>query len=192
VATRKATGLLQAGARVTVVSPQVDPSLEKLAARGEIELARRPYRAGDLQDALLVIAATNEPEINQQVWEEATARGILVNVVDDPARCTFIAPSVVRRGPLTLAISTAGRSPALARHLRQQLQQQFGPPYGPFVELLGALRAQVHTHLPPERQAAFWKALFHSDVLSLLDSGEGSAARQRAEEILSQHLEGAT
>jgi len=186
VAARKVDGLRAADARVVVISPVLCEPLEELAAQGEIEAVRRAYRVGDLEGALLVIAATDDPGVNQRVWEEAQARDILVNVVDDPNRCTFFLPAVVRRGPLTLAVSTDGWCPALARHLRQRLEREFGPAYGPFVEWLGELRQRVVSILPPARRKAFWDRLFRSDVLTLLDAGDETAARRRAEEVLQQ------
>jgi len=190
VAARKVAGLRAADARVVVISPTLCEPLEDLVARGEVEAVRRAYRTGDLEGAFLVIAATDDPTVNQQVWEEAQTRGVLVNVVDDPTRCTFFLPAVVRRGPLTLAISTGGRCPALARHLRQRLEREFGPAYGPFVELLGELRDRITSLLPPARRRVFWGRLFRSDVLALLAAGDEAAARRRAEEILTQSRSG--
>ena len=190
VAARKVIGLLAGGAHAVVISPALCDQLEVLAARGDIEALRRPYQPGDLEETFLVIAATDDPAVNRQVWEAAQSRGILVNVVDAPDRCTFIAPAVVRRGALTLAISTGGQCPALARHLRERLEQEFGPPYGRFVELLGELRKQAIIALCPSQRNALWEQLFHSDVLALLASGDEAAARRRAEEILDQTLSG--
>ncbi len=190
VAARKAAGLLAAEAQVVVISPVLCEQLELLAERGDVQVMRRGYRSGDLEGTFLVIAATDDPDVNHRVWEEAQARGVLINVVDDPEYCTFIAPAVVRQGPLTLAISTGGRCPALARHLREQFEQEFDPAYGRFVELLGELRERTVTVLPFSRRNAFWEQIFHSDVLALTRSGEQAAARRRAEEILAQHLSG--
>jgi len=188
VAARKVAGLLATEARVVVVSPALCEQLELLAERGDIEVMRRNYCSGDLEETLLVIAATDDPDVNHQVWEEAQARGVLINVVDDPAHCTFIAPAVVRQGPLTLAISTGGRCPALARHLREQFEQEFDPTYARFVKLLGELRERTVTVLPFSRRNGFWEQIFHSDVLALTRSGDEAAARRRAEELLAQHL----
>jgi len=190
VAARKAAGLLAAEAQVVVISPVLCEQLELLAERGDVQVMRRGYRSGDLEGTFLVIAATDDPDVNHRVWEEAQARGILINAVDDPEHCTFIAPAVVRQGPLTLAISTGGRCPALARHLREQFEQEFDPDYGRFVELLGELRERTVTVLPFSRRNAFWEQIFHSDVLALTRSGEPAAARRCAEEILAQHLSG--
>lgn len=190
VAARKVTALRQASAQVVVISPIVCKPLQKLAAQGHIHVVDRDYRWGDLEEAFLVVAATDDPDVNRQVWEEARARGLLVNVVDDPDHCNFIAPSVVRRGPLTLAISTSGRCPALSRHLRRRLEREFGPAYAGYVELLGDLRDKVVDALSLAERRVFWQQIFESDVLSLLASGDAEGAHRRAEAILQQNVPG--
>jgi len=126
VAERKAVSLLEAGARVRVVAPRFTPRLEALGREGVVELVPREYQGQDLQGVALVISAASRREVNAQVAQEAGERGLLVNVVDSPQECSFIVPSVVRRGGLILAISTSGLSPALARHLREKLEEEFG------------------------------------------------------------------
>jgi siroheme synthase-like protein len=190
VAVRKVSGLRKADARVVVISPQLCDRLEELAASDAVEVVRRAYRRGDLEGAALAIAATDDPDVNRRVWEEAQERGLPVNVVDDPAHCTFIAPSVVRRGPLTLAISTSGYCPALSRHLRQRLEREFGPAYADYVALLGELRERAVDELALDERRVFWKRVFQSDVLALLASGDEAAARHRAKEILDQTIAG--
>jgi precorrin-2 dehydrogenase/sirohydrochlorin ferrochelatase len=170
-----------------VISPTLCEPLDQLAVRGHIEVLERDYRQGDLEDAFLVVAATDDPEVNHQVWEEARTRNLLVNVVDDPEHCNFIAPSVVRRGPLSLAISTSGQCPAFSRHLRRQLEKEFGPAHARYVELLGDLRERVVDMLTMAERRDFWQEIFQSDVLSLLASGDDDAARRRAEAILNQN-----
>ncbi|MGD2179136.1 MAG: bifunctional precorrin-2 dehydrogenase/sirohydrochlorin ferrochelatase, partial [Anaerolineae bacterium] len=130
-------------------------------------------------------------DINERVWQEAKALGLLVNVVDDPDHCNFVAPSVVRRGPLSFAISTSGRCPALSRHLRKQLEREFHPAFGDYVELLGSLRECVVDALPFSERRDFWQEVFASHVLSLVSSGDHDEARRRAWEILEHHLSGA-
>lgn len=190
VAVRKVSGLRKADARVVVISPQLCDRLEELAASDAVEVVRRAYRRGDLEGAALAIAATDDPDVNRRVWEEAQERGLPVNVVDDPAHCTFIAPSVVRRGPLTLAISTSGYCPALSRYLRQRLEREFGPAYADYVALLGELRERAVDELALDERRVFWKRVFQSDVLALLASGDEAAARHRAKEILDQTIAG--
>lgn len=190
VAARKVASLRRADARVTVISPDLCERLEQLALHEEVEVLRRDYRPGDLDNAFLVVAATDDPEVNRQVWQEARARDLLINVVDDPDHCNFIAPSVVRRGALTLAISTSGECPAFSRHLRRQLEKEFGPGYTEYVELLGHLRGRVLNALSLRERRAFWQEIFESDVLSLLASGNDEAARRTAEAILDRYLPG--
>jgi precorrin-2 dehydrogenase/sirohydrochlorin ferrochelatase len=191
VAARKVTAMLRADSQVTVISPDLCQPLQRLAAKGHIEVLERPYRCGDLKGAFLVVAATDDPKINERVWQEAVALGLLVNVVDDPDHCNFIAPSVVRRGALSIAISTSGRCPAFSRHVRKELEREFQPPYGDYVELLGSLRGRVVDALPFSARRAFWQDVFASDVLSLVSSGDHDEARRRAWEILEHHLPGA-
>lgn len=120
VAWRKAQGLAAAGAVVTVVAPQIVPELVELAAT----VHRRPYASGDAASHRLVITATDDPAVNAAVATDATAAGVWVNSADDPANCTFILPAVARRGPVTIAVSTGGASPALASHLRSVIQDE--------------------------------------------------------------------
>src|SRR5579871_907816 len=140
VAERKVSGLLEAGARVRVVSPQLTPALQALAAAAQIEAQRAPYDPSCLTDALLVFAATDDRAVNAQVAADARARALLVNVADAPEEGRFIVPSVVRRGEFCLSISTGGANPMLAARLSEEMEQRFGPEYGAFVELLGQMR----------------------------------------------------
>jgi len=139
VAERKVRALLESKASVTVVSPDVTPGLRDLAGAGGVRWEPRPYRPGDLDGARLVYAATDEPAVNAAVRVDANRAGIWVNVADEPEACDFLAPAVVRRGDLTIAVSTNGASPALARRIREQLEAEFGPEYA---EALRELRAR--------------------------------------------------
>lgn len=190
VAARKVIALQRASADIVVISPNLCEQMEELAAQGAIEVVDRGYRWGDLERAFLAVAATDDLDVNQRVWEEARARDLLVNVVDDPDHCNFIAPSVVRRGPLALAISTSGRCPAFSRHLRRELERELGPAYGEYVDLLGDLRERVVGGLPLAERRSLWQQIFNSDVLSLLESGDRQEAHRRAEAILRQRLSG--
>lgn len=185
VAARKVAALCQAGARPVVISPVLCPPLRRKVEAGEIEAVEREYRKGDLHGVRLVIAATDDPPTNEEVWRDAQVAGCLVNVVDDPARCTFFVPATVRRGALTLSVSTGGRSPLLARRIREVLEAEFDPAYEAYVDLLGGLRPVVQERLvDPARRLQLWSALLDSDVLRLLRDGETGAARQRAVEIV--------
>jgi siroheme synthase-like protein len=163
------------------------PELERQAAQGEIEVIRRPYQQGDLTGARLVIAATDDPAVNEAVFREAQTVGCPVNVVDDPARCSFFVPAVLRRGALTIAVSTGGKSPALARCIRQQLESLFDPAYEMLLDLLSRLRPTVQaTVSDPGRRAVFWGQLLDSDVLHRLRAGDETGAIAQAEALLQE------
>src|ERR1700722_9456558 len=144
VAARKVESLLEAGARVTVVSPHLSPPLESLAANGSMTHIARDYQRGDIRGCVLVYAATDDPKLHRELAAEARALGIPVNVVDVPELCTFIAPAVVKRGELQIAISTGGASPAFAARLRRNLEDQFGDEYARTLEVLRAARRRLH------------------------------------------------
>lgn len=143
VAAAKATGLMNRGARVVVVAPKAANWIREKARSGKLAWRRRAFSARDVRSAFLVVAATNSAASNHAVFRTCRARGVLCNVVDDPEHCDFFFPAVVRRGPLQIAISTDGRSPALAARLRRELEKQFGPEWGSFVEHIGKLRQQI-------------------------------------------------
>lgn len=185
VAARKVAALREAGARPIVISPALCDSLRCQIDADEIDVVGRVYRTGDLAGARLVIAATDDPATNELVWSEAQAVGCLVNIVDDPARCNFHVPAVVRRGALTLSISTSGNSPLLARRIRETLEQQFDPAYERYLDLLGELRSQTREQVADLTQRkALWESLLDSDILDLLRAGQVEAARRRAGEIV--------
>ncbi len=143
VALRKVRVLLEHRANVEVISPNLYSELGQLAERGEICVHRREYQAGDLKEVFIVIAATNDSDTNLKVAEEARRNKILVNVVDDAENSNFILPSYVRRGDVTIAISTAGRSPALARKIRTRLEKEFGDEYASLALVIDEVRAEV-------------------------------------------------
>jgi len=143
VAERKVEGLVSAGAAVTVVSPDVTKRLKALEKEGVINIIKKKYGKGDLKGAFLAVSAAGSKAVNESVYEEAVERAILVNVVDDPQHCNFIVPSVVDRGSLVLAISTAGKSPSFARALRLELEEAIGEEYATFVEILGKVRNKL-------------------------------------------------
>jgi precorrin-2 dehydrogenase/sirohydrochlorin ferrochelatase len=185
VAARKVSALREAGARPVVISPELCESLQRQVDEGHIGAIQRHYQVGDLADVRLAIAATDDPATNEAVWREAQDTGCLVNVVDDPPRCNFYVPATVRRGALTLAVSTSGKSPLLARRIRKRLEEQYDTAYEAYVGLLGELRPRVQEQVAElNRRKALWEALLDSDVLDLLRAGQAQAARQHAETIL--------
>jgi siroheme synthase-like protein len=185
MAADKARELVAAGARVVVVAARPIPALESMADRGELRLERRPYRSGDLAGAFLAIAAGDDPAEREAVWREASRRGLPLNSVDDLPRCSFIAGAVVRRGALAVAISTAGRAPALAVRLRQWLEGRLGVEHSRFLALAGSVRAALAERHPDlARRRELWYELVDSDVLELLRQGDETGARRRFAEIL--------
>jgi siroheme synthase-like protein len=190
IAEGKVEGLLAAGAQVTVVSPELTPHLQGLVDQNEIRHLARLYQPGDLAGAFVVICATDQPEINHQVWQEASAHGQLVNVVDDPPRCNFIAPAIVRKGDLTIAISTGGKAPALAVRLKEHLQRGIGPEYERFLELAGQLREPLSQHVPDfEARKALWYELVDSEALDLLAQGEEASALEVISDVIGFRFE---
>ena len=181
----KAEGLVAGGARVRLVSESPSPELAAfVASHPEVEHRARGYRPGDLAGAFLAISVDASPEVAGPFWEEAQALGIPANVMDDVPRCSFIAPSIVRRGDLAVAISTAGRAPALAVRLRERLERELGDHHARFLEIAGALRApMLERHPPFERRRELWYRLVDSDVLDLLARGDEAAAVERIEAI---------
>jgi precorrin-2 dehydrogenase / sirohydrochlorin ferrochelatase len=148
IAESKIHSLLTAGARVMVVSPEAKPDLVALADEGRFTWHRRAYVESDLDGVFLVVAATDEMEVNASVYRDAVNRNILCNAVDDPPNCDFYFPSVVRRDKLQIAISTAGESPALAQQLRKEIDEQLPQDLGPWLDDLGELRREVLAAVP--------------------------------------------
>lgn len=185
LAEAKVEGLLAAGARLTVVAPHLSEAVAVHAAAGRLSHLARAYRAGDLAGAFLAVCAEADPGVRRAFWEEAEARGIPANVVDDAARSSFIAPATLRRGDLAVAISTAGKAPALAVRLKEWLAGRLGGEYERFLDLVGPLRPRVAARWPDfaARRSA-WYRLVDSEVLDLLRRGEEGAARRRIDELL--------
>ena len=190
IAEGKVDGLLTAGAKVRIISPDLTPHLENLVEHHQVEYLARAYQHGDLTGAFVVICATDQNEINHQVWQEASANGQLVNVVDDTPRCNFIAPAILRKGDLTIAISTAGRAPALAVRLKERLQEQIGPEYERFLELSGQLREPLARHVPDfETRKALWYQIVDSKALDLLAQGDEPAAMEVISQVVGFRFE---
>jgi precorrin-2 dehydrogenase/sirohydrochlorin ferrochelatase len=157
VATRKVQGLLEAGALVAVVSPTLTTALSALVHDGTIRHKARDFRDDDVSGCALVIGATDQPVVNHAVYEASQRHRAWVNIVDVPAACDFIAPAVVRRGALQIAISTSGHSPTLAKRIRQQLEEQYGPEYAELLDWLGEERARIRRQVrdPAARTADY-------------------------------------
>src|SRR5215470_1457515 len=148
IAEQKLEGVLRSARDVTVIAPQVTERIARWAGEGRIQHIKDEYRSGMTQGYFLVIAATDFEAVNRAVFAEAQANGALANAVDDPDYCSFFAPAVVSRGDFQIAISTGGASPALAQRVRQELEVQYGPEYGPWTEWLGRTRETLRQVLP--------------------------------------------
>lgn len=184
-AQRKVEGLLECEAAVIVISVAITQQLSAWNAQGRITWIKRDYRPGDLHDAFMVIATGTQRNTSDRIWQEATAEGALINVVDDVPHCNFIAGAVARQGPLTIAISTSGCAPALAVRLRERFEREFGPEYKVLLELLAGLREPLAARYPDfEERRERWYALVDSDVLNLLRQDKPDLARQRIAQIV--------
>ena len=178
VALRKVKGLLDAGAQVTVVSPALHPDLEALVAAGRVRHIARQYSPGDLEGHLLAFVSTDDRSVNAAVAREGKQREVWVNVVDDPANCDFIVPGIVRRGDIILAVSTSGDSPAMARKLREDLEQFLTEEYALMLNLAAQVRRELCDQgvtVEPE----VWNAALDGEVKRLLSRGHLDEAKRR-------------
>jgi len=185
LAEEKVVGLLAVHAKVTLISGKITSHLQQLVDEEQVTYIPRSYQHGDLADAFMIICATNDSDLNQQVWDEASAAHKLVNVVDDIPHCNFIAPAIIRNGDLTVAISTSGRAPALAVRLKERWQKELGQEYGHFLELAGHLREPLAQHIPDfATRKKLWYEIVDSGILDVLAQGN----EERAIEIISEKV----
>jgi siroheme synthase-like protein len=174
----KAEGLLAAEARVHVIAPEVCAELRELADAGDIELTLRRFEPGDLEGHFLAIAATSDTDVNIAVFDEAERRAMLCNVVDVPPLCSFILPAIVRQGPIAIAISTAGASPALAKRMKREIAAEFGPEFAQLAALLNEERGWAKATLPTyDERKAFFEGIVNGepDPIALLRAGDREA-----------------
>lgn len=177
VALRKVKMLLECGGKVTVIGPKPHPEMLKLSAEGAIHLVQRDYEAGDLKGAIIAVAGTNAKEINRKVANEARKEGVLINVVDDPEQSDYIVPSLFRRGDLTVAISTGGTSPALARKIRTRLEQKMGEEYASLLSLIGEVRSILKKSGQIVSADAWQSALDLDSLIELVRAGDREKAK---------------
>lgn len=176
VAERKIANLLEAGAEVTVISPDASENVARWSRNNTIQLEARCYQNGDLDGYELAFVATDDDRVNANVYQEGKSRGVWVNAADDPAHCDFILPSVLRRGDLTVAVSSGGQSPALARTIREELEIYFSREYEQLAQLAAETRAELHQralHVPFET----WRRALSGDVRQFLMRGEIARAK---------------
>jgi precorrin-2 dehydrogenase / sirohydrochlorin ferrochelatase len=181
VGLEKVEGLLACDGRVTLIAPTAVPQLEELAREGSIDWQRREY-AGleDLESVFIAIAATDDTDTNIRIYEDAERRAMLVNVVDVPPLCNFILPAIVRTGPLAIAISTAGASPALAKRIKREIAAEYGEPYARLAELLNDVRGWAKGTLPTyQDRKEFFESIVNGDPdpVALLRAGDEQAVR---------------
>ncbi len=175
IAEGKISKLLDSGAKIIVISPDATQGIRSFTERGQIELDLRKYQQGDLQGAFLVIAATNDRVVNQEIFEEAEKQGILLNAVDDMPRCSFIAPSIVEKGPVTVAISTGGASPALARKLRENMEVSSALDWADATGVLSKARQIIKDKqiaVDPQR----WQCCMTDELLTMIQAGHENEA----------------
>ena len=179
----KVVKLLECNAKVIVIAPEVTPAVEKLAAEGQVEWLMREYRTGDLAQAFIAIASTDDDDTDRQISAEAEERNVLLNVVDVTHLCTFIAPSVARRGEVTVATSTGGASPALARTFREKLESSRILEFADLAPILARGRAELRhrgLRVPPDH----WQRCITEELLDIVQSGDEASAYQLLEEGL--------
>ena len=175
IAEGKISKLKETGAQVTIISPDATPAIQKMAKQGVVEWTSRKYQPGDLEGAFLGIAATDVRQVNQQIFQEAEQLGVVLNVVDDAELCAFIAPSIVERGPVTVAISTGGASPALARKLRETLADSPALEWADLAHVLSKARKEIKKRgvaVDPQR----WQCCLTPELLAMAQDGQDELA----------------
>ncbi|MFN7972171.1 MAG: bifunctional precorrin-2 dehydrogenase/sirohydrochlorin ferrochelatase [Acidobacteriota bacterium] len=178
VALRRARDLLACGATVTVVAESPGAALERLASRGRVRLERRPLHDDDAAAAVVVLSATDDRDVNRRLMAIGQRHGKLVNVYDRPEESSFIYPAVTHRGSLCIAISTGGKSPTMARRIKDDIEARYGPEYAPLLDLLGAMRERIKRRIedPAARREALDR-VFTPELLRLLKQGKRKEAR---------------
>lgn len=185
VAERKVLFLLGAGARVLVISPKLAPSMKRLARKKIINHLPKSYKNGDLRGFFLAYSATNDPLVNKAVFKEAKKYGILLNVVDVPELCNFIVPSVVERGDLLIAVSTSGKSPAMAKKIRGKLEKEFGREYAVFLDIMGKVREKVLTgSKESDKNKKMFEKLVNSPMLKWIREGKKQEINKFLQKVL--------
>ena len=189
VALEKAMNLSLCGAQVTVIASDFCIELLDLEHSGAITLRRKAYEPGDLEGAFVIIAVTtHDPQLCKAIWQEAQSRGQLINTVDMPEYCNFILPSILRRGQLTISVSTEGASPGLAKRIRQQLEDHFPSAYASYLQIAASARVNMkNAGLTYEERDDFFRDFFASDILELVINGDNVKALQRTVRLLHQH-----
>ncbi|MNW30032.1 Precorrin-2 dehydrogenase [compost metagenome] len=191
VAERKAAGLADSGASLVLISPTLTPGLQAMAEQKQLRWIARAYAAGDIQGAFLVFAATNIPEVNEAVMREAHQMGILVNRSDDATESTFVSPSVLRRGRLTVSVSTDGAGPAVSRRIMARLAELWGPEYEEYLDFMAQVRLRIKETIPDaDTRARVLRGLAELELPEPSGSVEWKATAEQVERWIAQQLEG--
>lgn len=177
VAFRKVKTLLDHGAIVRIVSPKLSPELKELVDFVRCFWVEKEYSQGDIQDSILVFSCTEKEDVNAEVAQNANETHRLINVVDDPEKCTFIVPSILERGDLNIAVSTSGSSPIVARQIRADLEKEYGDEMKDYLALLKSWRKPVKSQLTPEQKEIFWMKATNGEVLELIKNGKLEGAK---------------
>jgi siroheme synthase-like protein len=188
IAARKIAALLDAGATVHVVAPDVSPEVQDWQASGAVTVDQRPFAPADLDGAWLATAATPDPAVNQAVYDAGEARRIFVNAADDPDRCSFTLMSVVRQGDLVVTIGTGGRSPALATYLKDHVASEMGPEWGVLLDLLSDERERLRA-AGTSSETLDWRRALDSGMLDLIRTGRVAQAKELLRACLSSSLD---
>jgi len=189
VAQRKIETLLECGANIHVISRDLTPELQDMLKKGYIRLLCHEFDESRVEDAFLIIIATNDRDLNQRVSGIARRRNILVNVVDQPEECSFIVPSVIKRGDLLIAISTSGKSPAMAKRIRETLEAQFGNEYGSFLNMMGRIRKQLRLDgIPEHERARTFQELVDSHLLESIKKQDFTCMASELKRILKREI----
>jgi precorrin-2 dehydrogenase/sirohydrochlorin ferrochelatase len=180
VAERKVFSLLKSGARVEIISLKITSKLKKLVQKGLITYYQGDYDSADLAGTFLVIGATSSKDVNRRIAADCFERNILVNIVDDPEVCSFFVPAVVKRGSFQIAVSTDGKSPLLARKIKESLQKKYGPEYGKLTDLLGQIRLKMlGSAKKKDKGRVILNNLLDDDLLGMMEQGQWNQARER-------------
>jgi len=190
VAERKVIRLLECGARVVLVGKTITPGLRAMKDEEDIEHVPDDYSEEYIEDAFLVIGATDRDDVNERIYRDSRSRGTLVNIVDEPARCNFIVPAIFRRKDLLIAVSTGGKSPALARKLREKMEEKYGPEYGILLDIMGNLRRKIIARggTSAENKRIF-ESVLDSDILRHIREEEWDKAREIVKDRTGENME---
>lgn len=187
VALRKVRALVEKGAVVRIIAPDAVVQIKEMVEKDEVEWEQRLYESGDLEGALLAVAATDDQQINREVRHEAYTRRVPVNIVDDPEGSDFHVPSFFEDGPLLVAVSTRGSSPAVARTLRRAIQEWMGPEFSRSLEIVGAFRERLKQEIhDPKERVRFWERGIDAEMIDLMREGDADKVKKALEDKLAE------